>query len=158
MVMYHDKLYPPMFFGVAAPSVPSFIGSKVSFGWHFCVRLLNRICLRISLKFCMRVYLNQLYPCRVFGGAAPSVPSFIGSKVIFGWHSCFHSLSCICLRISFKFCVKLYLSQLYTPLVFGHTLSVPSFIGSKVIIIVCTLIDLHFCTDFSQILYHGVSW
>ena len=29
-----------------------------------------------------KVYLSQLYPPGVFGGAAPSVPSFIGSKVI----------------------------------------------------------------------------
>ena len=28
------------------------------------------------------MYLSQLYPLRFFGGAAPSVPSFIGSKVI----------------------------------------------------------------------------
>ena len=30
----------------------------------------------------MKVYLSQLYPLGVFGGATPSVPSFIGSKVI----------------------------------------------------------------------------
>ena len=33
-----------------------------------------------------------------------SVPSFIGSKVIFWWKSCVHSNSCISWRISFKFC------------------------------------------------------
>ena len=32
----------------------------------------------------MEVYLGNIYTSIVFGDAAPSVPSFIGSKVIFG--------------------------------------------------------------------------
>ena len=33
----------------------------------------------------MEVYLGKMYMPIVFGDAAPSVPSFIGSKVIFWW-------------------------------------------------------------------------
>ena len=33
------------------------------------------------------VYLGKIYTPIVFGDAAPSVPSFIGSKVIFWWKS-----------------------------------------------------------------------
>ena len=34
----------------------------------------------------MEVYLGKIYTPIVFGDAAPSVPSFIGSKVIFWWN------------------------------------------------------------------------
>ena len=36
----------------------------------------------ISLKFCIEVYLSQIYVSIVFGEAAPSVPSFIGSRYL----------------------------------------------------------------------------
>ena len=45
----------------------------------------------ISFIFGMEVYLGKIYTLIVFGDAAPSVPSFIGSKVIFWWKSCVHS-------------------------------------------------------------------
>ena len=35
----------------------------------------------------MEVYLGKIYTPIVFGDAAPSVQSFIGSKVIFWWKS-----------------------------------------------------------------------
>ena len=41
---------------------------------------------RIFSKFGMMVYLGKVYLPRVFGCAAPSGPSFIGSKVILGCH------------------------------------------------------------------------
>ena len=50
---------------------------------HSCVRSNSCISWRISFKFCMEVYLGKIYTPIVFGDAAPSVPSFIGSKVIF---------------------------------------------------------------------------
>ena len=38
-------------------------------------------------KFSMEVYLGKIYTPIVVGDAAPSVPSFIGSKVIYWWMS-----------------------------------------------------------------------
>ena len=91
----------------------------------------------------MEVYLGKIYKPIVFGDAAPSVPSFIGSKVIFWWKSCVRSAGHISWRISFKFCTDVHHSQIYTPIVFGDAApNVPSFIGSKVIlvhILVCAL-------------------
>ena len=52
----------------------------------------------------MEVYLGKIYTPIVFGDAAPSVPSFIGSKVIFWWKSCVRSAGHISWCISFKFC------------------------------------------------------
>ena len=87
MVVYLGKIYPPRFFGGAAPSVPSFIGSKVILVdilvSHTCVHYNSCISQRISLKFCMLVYHGNIYLPRFFVVAALSVPSFIGSKVIF---------------------------------------------------------------------------
>ena len=39
----------------------------------------------------MEVYLGKIYTPIVFGDAAPSVPSFIGLKVIFWLKSCVRS-------------------------------------------------------------------
>ena len=39
----------------------------------------------------MEVYLGKIYTLVVFGDAAPSVQSFIGSKVIFWWKFCVRS-------------------------------------------------------------------
>ena len=75
-------------------------------------------------------------------------------------HSCVRSNSCISWRISFKFCMEVYLGKIYTPIVFGDAApSVPSFIGSKVILveILCALCRPHFLTDFFQILYRCAS-
>ena len=58
---------------------------------HSCVRSNSCISWRISFKFCMAVYFGKIYTAIVFGDAAPSVPSFIGSKVIFWWKSCVRS-------------------------------------------------------------------
>ena len=133
------------------------------------MRSLIGICARISFKFCRKVYLSQLYPSRVFGGAAPSVPSFIGSKVILVdilvSHTCVHYNSCISARISFKFCMKVYLSQLYPPRLFGGAApSVPSFIGSKVILVDILVshscarskrcISLRISLKFCMVMYH----
>ena len=77
------KIYTPIVFGDAAPSVPSFIGPKVIFWWKSCVRSAGHISWWISFKFCTDVHHSQIYTPIVFGDAAPSVPSFIVSKVIF---------------------------------------------------------------------------
>ena len=109
-----------------------FIVSAVS---HSCVRSNCCISWRISFKFCMEVYLGKIYTPIVFGDAAPSVPSFIWSKVIFWWKSCVRSAGDISWWISFKFCIDVHHSQIDTPVVFGDAApSVPSFIGSKVIV------------------------
>ena len=57
---------------------------------HSCVRSNSCISRRISFKFYMEVYLGKIYTPIVFGDAAPSVPSFIGSNVTFWW-KCVHS-------------------------------------------------------------------
>ena len=101
---------------------------------HSCVRSNSCISWRISFKFFMEVYLGKIYTPIVFDDAAPSVPSFIGSKVIFWWKSCVRSAGHISWWISFKLCTDVHHSKIYTPRVFGSTApSVPSFIGSKVI-------------------------
>ena len=129
---------------------------------HSCVRSNSCISWWISFKFCMEVYRGKIYTPIVFGDAAPSVSSFIGSKVIFWWKSCVRSAGHISWWISLKFSTDVYHSQIYTPIVFGDAApSVPSFIGSKVIFwftFLCALQQLHFSTDFFQILYGGVKW
>ena len=82
MEVYLSKLYTLIGFGDAAPSVPSFIGSKVIFWWISCVRS-GHISWQISFTFCTDVHHSQIYTPVCFGDAAPSVPSFIGSKVRF---------------------------------------------------------------------------
>ena len=67
----------------------------------------------------MEVYLSKLYTLIVFGDATPSVPSFIGSKVIFWWISCVRSAGHISWQISFTFCTDVHHSQIYTPVCFG---------------------------------------
>ena len=47
------------------------------------MRSSGHISWRISFKFCTDVHHSQIYTPIVFGDAALSVPSFIGSKVIF---------------------------------------------------------------------------
>ena len=101
---------------------------------HSCVHSNSCISWRISFKFCMEVYRGKLYTPIVFGDAAPSVSSFIGSKVIFWWKYCVRSAGHISWWISFTFSTDVHHSQIYTPIVFGDAApSVPSFIGSKVI-------------------------
>ena len=80
--VHHSQIYTPIGFGDAAPSVPSFIGSKVIFWWK-CVHSAGHISWQITFKFCTDVHHSQIYTPIVFGYAAPSVLSFIGSKVIF---------------------------------------------------------------------------
>ena len=147
-------------FGDAAPSVPSFIGSRSYFGSHSCVLFNNCISWWFSFKFCMAVYLSKLYMPTVFSDAAPSVPSFIGSKVIFWWKYCVHSAGHISWWISLKFCSYTHHSQIYTPIVFGDAApSVPSFIGSKVIFwwISCVHSAGHISWHFFHILYRCAS-
>ena len=75
----------------------------------------------------------------VFCDGAPSVPSFIGSKVIVCGKSCARSVGYIFGRISFKFCTDVHHSQIYTPIVFGDAgLSVSSFYRVK-----CHIFSLH---------------
>ena len=69
----------------AALSVPAFIGSKVLFLFTFLCALFQLRFLTDFVKLCMDVYLSKIYTLIVFGDAAPSVPSLIGSKVIFKW-------------------------------------------------------------------------
>ena len=83
MEVYLGKFYTPIVFGDAAPSVPSFIGSKVIFWWKYIVHAAGHISERISFQFCTDVHHSQIYTTILFGDAALNVPSFIGSKVIF---------------------------------------------------------------------------
>ena len=134
MEVYLGKIYTPIVFGDAAPSVASFIRSKVIFWWKSCVRSVGHISWLISFKFFTDVHHSQIYTPLVFGDAALSVPSFIGSKVIFWFIFLVCSNSCISWRISFKFCMEVYLGKIYTPIVFGDAApSVQSFISSAVI-------------------------
>ena len=84
---------------------------------HSCVRSNSCISWQISFKFCMKVYLDKIYTPVVLGDAAPSVSSFIGSKVIFWWKSFVRSAGHISWWISFKFCTDVHHSQIYTPIV-----------------------------------------
>ena len=52
---------------------------------HILVCALTAAFLDGFLSNCMEVYRGKIYTPIVFGGAAPSVLSFIGSKVIFWW-------------------------------------------------------------------------
>ena len=118
---------------------------------------------RNSFKFCMEVYLGKIYMPLVFGNVAPSVPSFIGSNVIFWWKSCVRSAGHISWWISFKFCTDEHHSQIYTPIVFDDAApSVPSVIGSKVIlvlILVCALTAAYFSGYLSCVRSAGhISW
>ena len=58
-------------------------GQRSYFGWHYFVCSNSCISGQIFFKFCMKVYLGTIYALIVYSGAAPSVPSFTGSKVIF---------------------------------------------------------------------------
>ena len=85
MEVYLSKVYTPIVFGDAAPSVPSFIGSKVIF-----VEILSALQATFLDRFLFSSNFVQLCiivksTCThlVFGDAVPSVLSFIGSKVIF---------------------------------------------------------------------------
>ena len=84
MEVYLGKIYTP----ILLVMLPSFIGSKVIFWWKYIVRSAGHISRRISFKFCTDVHRSQIYTPIVFGDAAPSVPSFIGSKVIFWFTLC----------------------------------------------------------------------
>ena len=84
-------------------------------------------------KFCMGLYLAKIYTSIVFGDAAPSVPSFIGLKVIFWLVSGMRSAG----HISwFSFLQILYggasWSNIHSYCFGDAVLSVVSFIGSKV--------------------------
>ena len=157
MEVYLGKIYTPIVFGDAAPSVPSFIGSKVIFWWK-CVRSAGHISWRISFKFCTDVHRSQIYTPIVFGDAAPSVPSFIGWNVIFWW-KCVRSAGHTFLDgFLLNFFTDVHRSQIYTHIVFGDAApSFPSFIGSKVLFwwkcYKCVLCWPHFLTAFFQILY-----
>ena len=71
---------------------------------------------QISFIFCMEVYLGKIYMPIVFGDAAPSVapsvPSFIGSKVIY--LTCVHSAGHISWHISFECCIEVHYTLIYT--------------------------------------------
>ena len=97
-----------------------------------CVHSIGHISQGILFKFGTKVYLGIIYKPIDFGDAAFSVPSFIGSKVIY--MSFMRSNCHISWRISFKCCMEVCLSTIYTSLVFGDAATcVPSVIGSKVI-------------------------
>ena len=83
--VHHSQIYTPIVFGDAAPSVPSFIMSKVIFWFTFLYTCALAAAFRdrFFFKFCMGVYFAKIYTSNVFGDAAPSVLSFIGLKVIF---------------------------------------------------------------------------
>ena len=55
-------------------------------GGHSCVCSNGFIFRQIFSKFGMKMYLGKVYFPRVFGCAALGGPSFIGSKVILGFH------------------------------------------------------------------------
>ena len=125
MEVYLGKIYTPNF-GNAAPSVPSFIGTKVIFWWKSCVHSASHISWQISFKFCTDVHHSQIY--------TPIVFFLQGQRSYFGSHSRVCSNSSISWRISFIFCMEVYHGKIYTPIVFGNAApSVSSFIGSKVI-------------------------
>ena len=69
MEVYLGKIYMPIVFGDAAPSVPSFIGSKVIFSW------ISKLCALCRSHF-LTHFFGMLYD---FGDAAPSVDNSL-------WH------------------------------------------------------------------------
>ena len=83
MEVYLGKIYTPIVFGNAAPSVPSFIGSNVTL-LEMCA-LCRPHFLNDFFQIFTDVHHSQIYTPIVFGDTAHSVPSFIGSKVIFWW-------------------------------------------------------------------------
>ena len=130
MVMYLGNIYPPRVFRYAAPSDPSFIGSKVIL--VTCSGVCSSSCIssQISPKIGMFMYrFGIIYPPRVFRYAASSSTSFIGLKVILVTCSFVSSTSCICSQISPKFGKMMYLGNIYPPRVFRYAAPiVPSFI------------------------------
>ena len=95
-----------------------------------------------------------------FGDAAPSVQSFIGSKVIFWWKFSVRSAGHISWWISFHFFTDVHHSQIYTPIGFGDAApSVPSYgvKGHIWVEMLCALCRPHFLTDLFQILYRCAS-
>ena len=82
MMVLHDKAKKPIDFGVAAPSVPYFIGSMVILLCMVSERSTGCSSYCIIFKFGMMVLHDKPKKPIDFGVAAPSVPYFIGSKVI----------------------------------------------------------------------------
>ena len=101
------------------------------------------------------LYHGKIYTFIVFGDAAPSVLSFIGSNVIFWWKSCVRSAGHISWWIYFKIFTDVHHSQIYTPIVFGDAaLNVPSYrVKGHILVEMCVLCRPHFLTDFFHILY-----
>ena len=102
MMVLHDKLKKPVDYAAAAPIVPYFIGSKVILLYMVCERSTGCNSYWINFKFGMMV-LNAIKSKKSldFGAAAPSVPYFIGSKVICMVSEC--SIGCDPHWIIFKF-------------------------------------------------------
>ena len=93
-------------FGDAAPSVPSFIGLKVIFGWSLAWGLQATFLDFLSFKCCNEVHRGQIYTPIVFGDAVLSLVSFVGSKVTFWLLSCVRSASHISrVILFFRFCM-----------------------------------------------------
>ena len=80
MEVYLGKIYKPIVFGDAAPSVQSFMSY---FGGNLVCTLQSTFLDGFLLFFLTDVHHSQIYTSLLFGDAVPSVPSFIGSKVIF---------------------------------------------------------------------------
>ena len=83
MEVYLGKIYTPIVFSDVAPSVPFFYRVKglvkilcALYRPHFLMDF-------FQFFFFTDVHYSQIYRPIVFGDAAPGVPSFIGSKVIF---------------------------------------------------------------------------
>ena len=76
MEVYHGKIYMPIVFGNAAPG-QCFVFCRVE--GHILVEM----CALCRPHFLTDLHHSQIYTPIVCGDAALSVPSFIGSKVIF---------------------------------------------------------------------------
>ena len=160
MEVYLGQIYTPLVFGDAAPSVPSFIGSKVILVES--VHCAGHISWQIFfLKFCTDVHHSQVYTSIVFGDAAPSVPSFIESKVIFWFIFLFALWQLHFLMDFFHIFVWRCILVKSTRLLFWWCCPQCSIFyrvnGHILVEIYCVLWRPHFLMDFFQILYRCAS-
>ena len=105
-------------------------GSDVSCTTHTCLPLM-------WYKQTLNSSPSSLWETNIF---VPTFSPYLDCESDFV-KSCMRSNSCISWRISFKFCMVVYLGKIYTPIVFGDA-------GHILVAVLCALCRPHFSTDF----------
>ena len=111
-----------------------------------------------SFKFCIEVHHSKIYTPIVLSNAAPSIPSFIGSKVIFWW------MSCVALQATFLEGFNFFLyggaleSNLHSYCFWWCCPQWSIFYRVKwhILVDVMRLCRSHFLTDFCQIVWRCI--